>query len=67
MDMSLSKLREIVKDKDAWCATVHGVTKSEMWLNNNKRKLNKIVGNHQQMEDATYWMGDLNQIQKEQN
>ena len=27
-DMSLSKLREIVKDREAWCATVHGVTKS---------------------------------------
>ena len=27
MDMSLSKLREIVKDREAWCATVYGVTK----------------------------------------
>ena len=27
MDMNLSKLQEIVKDRGAWCAVVHGVTK----------------------------------------
>ena len=28
MDMNLSKLREIVKDRKAWCAAVHGVAKN---------------------------------------
>ena len=34
MGMSLSKLREIVKDREAWCAAVHGATKSWMRLSN---------------------------------
>ena len=29
MDLSLSKLGEIVKDRAAWCAAVHGLTKSQ--------------------------------------
>ena len=32
MDMSLSKLRKIVKDREAWCATVHRIAKSQTQL-----------------------------------
>ena len=34
MDMILSKIREIVKDREAWCAVVHGVPKSQTRLGN---------------------------------
>ena len=32
MDMSLSKLWEMVKDREPWCSVVHGVTKSQTGL-----------------------------------
>ena len=43
MDMSLNKPREIVKDRGAWCAAVHGVTKSRTQLNDwTTTTLNKL-------------------------
>ena len=48
MDISLSKLREIVKDREAWHASVHGATRSWTWLSDwtttkelEKRRTNK--------------------------
>ena len=41
IDMSLSKLQELVMDREAWPAAVHGVAKSQTWLSNWTDSLNK--------------------------
>ena len=49
-DMSLSKLQEIAKDRKAWCATVHGVTKS--WT--------QLMTDQQQQRYVKTEMGEIN-------
>ena len=36
MDMNLGRLQEMVRDREAWCAAVHGVTESDMIWQLNK-------------------------------
>ena len=52
MDMNLSKLQEIVEDRGAWCAEVHGVAKSETWqqLNSNNKINDLYKGRPQRMQ-----------------
>ena len=43
MDMNLGRLREIVEDRGAWCAVVHGVAKSQTWLSEHQQILKSLL------------------------
>ena len=58
MGMSLSKLQEIVKDREAWRATVHGVSKSQTWLSDwttAKQIPFKLNGTHHNIRHVWKW------------
>ena len=61
VDMSLSKLWEMVKNREPWCAAVHGVTKSQTWLSNwtiiNVDDIIELENNHLGTFPVVQWLG----------
>ena len=51
MHMSLGELQELVMDREAWRAAIHGVTKSQTWLSN-WTELNWIPANNESQKEA---------------
>ena len=62
MEMSLSKLQEIVKDREAWHVTVHGITESQTWLSD-WTKTRRVEQTRRKMIDRSSPLWDLFLVQ----
>ena len=62
MDMSLSKLREVVMDREAWCAVDHGITKSQTYWGT---ELNWTTDTHPRLDVSQVTTGLIDQISVE--
>jgi len=62
MDMNLSKLWELVMDREAWRATVHGVAKSWTWLSDWTKWLNRASLYGSAVEESACNIGDMGLI-----
>ena len=60
MDMSLSKLQEMVKDREVWCAALNGVTKDWTWMSNWTTAVGNLIC--LQSPISLLWNGDDNRI-----
>ena len=55
MDMSLSKLWEMVKDRESWCAVVHRVTKSQTWLRDSTTTTTQLLPVFNTSSESTWF------------
>ena len=59
MDVSLSKLQELVMDREAWCAAIHGITNSWIWVSN-WTELNRTILRIPNSSTSHSWIPTMN-------
>ena len=59
VDVNLSRLREMVKDREAWCVAVHGVAKSWIWLRDWTTATTTMSSSRHSVHLTPYWLSYL--------